>query len=88
MRTFHIFSVNSSIASLNKKDTYPLFKSFLKIYNLKESDLSMGINIFEQIASPIDKKKFTRNIYNHYKESDFYTKFQNEHSYINKYRDE
>ena len=48
----------------------------------------MGINLFEQIAGPIDKLKLSKNIYNHYKESDFYTKYRNEHSYINKYRDE
>ena len=88
MRTFHIFSVNSSVAILTKDDTYPLFHSFLKIKNLSNNDLSLGINLYEQIAIPIDKKKYTRNIYNHYKESDFYTKFKDSHTYINKYRDE
>ena len=88
MRTFHIFNVNNSVALLTRNDAYPLFHSFLKIKNLKESDLSLGINLYEQIANQIDRKKYTRNIYNHYKESDFYTKFQNNHTYINKYRDE
>lgn len=88
MRTFHIFNVNDSVALLTNKDTYPLFHSFLKIKNLKEDELSMGINLFEQIANPIDKQKYSRNIYNHYKDSDFYTKFKYDHSYINKYRDE
>lgn len=88
MRTFHIFNVNNSVALLTRIDAYPLFHSFLKIKNLSNSDLSLGINLYEQIASQIDKKKYTRNIYNHYKESDFYTRFQNNHTYINKYRDE
>ena len=88
MRTFHIFDVNSSIVNLTRDDSYPLFYSFLKIKNLGSSDLSIGINLYEQIATPIDKSKFSKNIYNHYKESDFYSKYQNEHSYINKYRDE
>ena len=88
MRTFHIFNVNNSVALLTRTDAYPLFHSFLKIKNLSNSDLSLGINLYEQIASQIDKKKYTRNIYNHYKESDFYTRFQNNHTYINKYRDE
>ena len=88
MRTFHIFDVNSSIVNLTRNDSYPLFYSFLKIKNLGSADLSIGINLYEQIATPIDKNKFSKNIYNHYKESDFYSKYQNEHSYINKYRDE
>lgn len=88
MRTFHIFNVSSSVAILTKKDSYPLFHSFLKIKNLNKDDLSVGINLYEQIASPIDKLRFTRNIYNHYKESDFYSKFKNDHTYINKYKDE
>lgn len=88
MRTFHIFDVNSSIVNLTRDDSYPLFYSFLKIKNLGSADLSIGVNLYEQIATPIDKNKFSKNIYNHYKESDFYSKYQNEHSYINKYRDE
>ena len=56
--------------------------------NLKNNDLSMGINLYEQIASPIDKIKYSKRLYNHYKECDFYTKFKNDHTYINKYRDE
>lgn len=88
MRTYHIFNVSQSVKELTKDDTYPLFHSFLKIKNLNKNDLSLGINLFEQIANPIDKTKYTRNIYNHFRESDFYTKYQNNHSYINKYRDE
>ena len=88
MRTFHIFNVNNSIALLTKKDAYPLFHSFLKIKNLSKSDLSLGINLFEQIATPIDKNKISKRLYNHYRECDFYIKFKNDHKYINKYRDE
>jgi hypothetical protein len=88
MRTFHVFNVNNSIELLTKNDSYPLFHSFLKIKNLSTNDLSVGINLFEQIACPIDKKKFSKKIYNYYRESDFYTKFKDNHSYINKYRNE
>lgn len=88
MRTFHVFCINDSIEHLTKDDSYSLFHSFYKIRNLRQDDLSLGINIYEQIAIPIDKEKYTRNIYNHYKNSDFYSKFKNDHTYINKYRDE
>ena len=88
MRTFHIFNVNDDISNLLKNDTYPLYRSFLKIKNLKEEDLSIGINIYEQIALPIEKEKINKRLYIHYKESCFYTKYLSRHSYINKYRDE
>ena len=58
MRTFHIFDVNSSIVNLTRNDSYPLFYSFLKIKNLGSADLSIGVNLYEQIATPIDKNKF------------------------------
>jgi len=88
MRTFHIFNINDSVLNLTRNDSYPLFHSFLKIKNLSKSDISLGINIYEQLVTSIDKNKFGKRLYNHYRESDFYTKYRNNHTYINKYRDE
>lgn len=88
MRTFHIFNINSDISNLLKDDIYPLYRSFKKIKTLNKNDLSIGINIYEQIAIPIEKEKINKRLYNHYKESCFYTKYLSRHSYINKYRDE
>lgn len=88
MRIFHIFNINPYVENLTKDDAYPLFQSFLKIKNMSKKDLSMGINIYEQIAIPIEKDRLNKKLYKYYLESDFYMKYQNTHSYINKYRDE
>ena len=88
MRTFHIFNINPYVENLIRDDAYPLFKSFLKIKNMSKKDLSMGINIYEQIALPIEKDKINKNIYKYYLESDFYMKYHDTHTYINKYKDE
>ena len=88
MRTFHIFNVNPYVANLIKEDSYPLFNSFLKIKNLSNNDLSMGINIYEQIALPINKDVVNKRIYKFYTESCFYTKYLNRHTYIDKYKGE
>lgn len=88
MRTFHIFNINESIYALTKDDEYPLFHTFEQIKNLRSSDLSIGINLYEQVAMPIDKDKYNKKVYKYLKDSDFYTVFNNKHSYINKYRDE
>ena len=88
MRLFYIFSVNPYIMNLTRDEPYPLFQSFQKIKNLNNNDLSLGINIYEQIAIPMEKGKFNKQVYKYYFESDFYTMYQNKHTYINKYRDE
>lgn len=88
MRTFYIFNINDDIAYLMRNDQYPLFMSLNKIKNMKKSDLSLGVNIYEQIASPLDKSTISKKLYDYYRESDFYSIYQNNHSYINKYRDE
>ena len=85
MRTFHIFNVNPYVVNLIKDDSYPLFNSFLKIRNLQNSDLSLGINIYEQIAVPINKELVNKKVYDYYTESCFYTKYMNKHTYIDKY---
>ena len=88
MRKFYLFNVNDSIYNLTKDDSYSLFNSFYKIRKLNKSDLSVGINIYEQLVSPFEKSKLSKKIFDYYKECDFYTSFHNTHSYINKYRDE
>ena len=88
MRTFHIFKINPYLSNLIKDDEYVLFHSLLKIKNLKKRDLSIGIDLYEQIAVPFDINKLNKEIYKYYRECDYYSVFQNKHSYIDKYKDE
>ena len=88
MRTFHVFLVNKNIMNLTKDDSYLLFHTFMKIKKLSKDDLSLGINLYEQVADPIDKDIFNKELFKYYDECDFYSRFKSRHSYINKYRDE
>lgn len=88
MRDFYIFNIDNNIKNLFKDNSYSLFHSLNKIKNIGEEDLSIGINIYEQIANYIEINKYNKKIYNTYKDDCFYTKYLNNHSYINKYRDE
>lgn len=71
-----------------QNDSYPLYHSFNKIKKMNKYDLSLGINIYEQLVDPFEKNKLNKKLYDFYKECDFYTVYKNDHSYINKYRDE
>lgn len=88
MRIFHIFNINKDIAILTKNDGYPLYHTLYKIKNLKSDELSLGVNLYEQVASPIDLDYLDNRIYNFYRESCFYSRYRSNHSYINKYRSE
>ncbi len=88
MRTFHIFNIDKSIALLTKNDTYQLYNTFKKIKSLNSSNLSLGINLYEQVALPIKKDKYNKFLFKSYGDSDFYYKFKNDHTYYNKYRNE
>lgn len=88
MRTFHIFSIDKSIKSLARDDAYQLYNTFKKIKGLNKDDLSLGINLYEQVAVPIEKEKYNKYIFKNYTDSDFYYKYRSEHNYFNKYRNE
>lgn len=88
MRTFYLFNISDSIYNLTRDDTFPLYHSFSKIKKLNKHDLSLGINIYDQLVTAFEKDKFSKKIYDFYKECDFYSVYKNDHSYINKYRDE
>lgn len=88
MRIFHVFSIDKSIKSLTKDDSYQLYYTFKKIKNLDKDNLSLGITLYEQVAIPIEKEKYNKYLFKNYTDSDFYYKFRNEHTYFNKYRNE
>lgn len=88
MRTFYIFRINNEFATLTKECPYNLYKSMEKIYYTDKKDLSIAYNIYEQIILPFKKNKINVNIFENYKDNDFYTKFNNIHMINNFYNDE
>lgn len=85
MREFYIFNINEEY---NKIDPYILYKIFDELHNINQLDIKYGINVFNNITNPINKKYFNNIIYNRYKNNYSYTKFMNKHQYNNYYKPE
>ena len=88
MRTFYIFKIKPEMAILTKDSPYNLFKSMEKIYKMDKSDFSLGAQLFDQLAQPINSQKLNKLIYNKYKDNEHYTVFKNIHRINNSYRQE
>lgn len=88
MRTFYIFKINDEFVKLTKDCPYNLFKSMEDIYYTEKNNVNTAYNLYEQIVKPINKNELNQIIYNNYKDSDHYTKFNNTHMINNFYSDE
>ena len=88
MRTFYIFKINKEIAILTKVNPYNIYKNIEQIKKLGIQGLSLSYNIYEQLISRIDSKKYNSKIYRLYKDNDYYQKNRNIHCIHNKYKPE
>ena len=88
MRTFYIFKINRELAILTKDSPYNLFKSMEKIYKMDKQDFNLGMQLFDQLAVPLDKERINNRLFNKYKDNDHYTKFRNIHRINNRYKPE
>ena len=86
MREFYIFNINNEFKYNIKLDPYILYKIFEELHSIKHENVKYGLNIYNNITKPINKKYFNDKIYNEYKNNDSYTKFMNQHR-INSYYD-
>ena len=88
MRKFFIFNINDEMTILSKKNPYNIYKSLEQIYKMKKEDANIGMNIYEQIITPININKMNQEIFEIYKNNDYYSKVNNKHIFYNKYRPE
>ncbi|MBQ9833973.1 MAG: sporulation inhibitor of replication protein SirA [Bacilli bacterium] len=88
MRTFYIFKINKEMAILTKDNPYNIFKSMEDIFKMTKKELPVGLNIYEQLITPINQNKVNRKIIMSYKDNDYYQKNYNVHSIYNKYKPE
>ena len=88
MRQFYIFNINNEFKYNNNLDPYILYKVFEELHNIKNKDLKYGVNIYNNITNPINKKYLNNKIYNEYKNNTSYTKFMNKHQYNNYFNKE
>src|SRR5574344_3009372 len=88
MRKFYIFNINSEFKTLTHTNPYNLYKTFENLFYLPKDDYHYGMNVYENLVLPIDKKYLNKLIFDQYKNNDHYTKFMNTHIYTNYYSDE
>lgn len=88
MRKFLIFNINDEMSILSKKNPYNIYRSLEQIYKMKRKDLNVGMNIYEQIIVPINVEKLNNELFNTYKNNNYYSKVSNKHLFYNKYRPE
>ncbi len=88
MRTFYIFKIKEEYAILTKDNPYHLFRLFLYIYNLEESEMENGIDLFTKISDVFNMKRIDIDIFKKYQDNYFYTKFKNVHKINNIYKKE
>ena len=88
MRKFLIFNINDEMTILSKKNPYNIYRSLEQIYKMKKTDANVGMNIYEQIIAPININKMNDELFQTYKNNDYYSKINNKHIFYNKYRPE
>ncbi len=88
MRTFYIFKIKEEFATLTKNNPYHLFKMFSYIYNLEQSEINKGADLFFKLTIPFPSKKLDITLFKKYQDNYFYTKFKNVHQINNLYSKE
>lgn len=88
MREYYLFYINSDIKHIYFHESYQLFNTLKKIYNIKKESVVDGYLILRNLVDEIEKKKLNKIIFNDYRDSDYYIKFQNRHVINNYYNNE
>ena len=84
MRTYFIFKIKKHYAELTKNKPYQIYKTIEDMYYLNQKDLLSPNNLFLQMHEKFNAEILNSIIYNTYKDSYTYTKYQNIHK-INDY---
>lgn len=88
MRTFYLFKIKENYYNLTKNNPYNLYKALESIYHLKENDLNLACNFFNQISENFNKKLLDNNVFEFYKNKYTYTKVSDTHIINDYYTDE
>ena len=88
MRTFYIFKINKEFKTLTKNSPYNLFLALDNIHSMDRNDLSLAIRLYDEVCEKNDVRTLNLSIFNLLRDSDYYTKFNNNHIINNYYTDE
>ena len=86
MRHFYIFNISNEFRY--NFDPYILYKIFDELHSIKGNNIKYGINIYNNLTKPFNKKIINNQIYNKFKNNESYTKFMNKHHINNYYNNE
>lgn len=79
MRTYYIFNVKEYFAYMYKNKPFKMYKILEEIYRTKEYDIMLTYHVFEQVASPFNKKILNEYLYHNYNFRNGYTRKGNTH---------
>ncbi len=88
MRTFYIFKISNEYYKLTKNNPLNLYTTLLNIKLSTKNNIKLIYNEYFSIADPFNKKALSKLIYNHLKDNDGYSIYQNNHTFNNYYTDE
>lgn len=88
VRVFYVFKIKSEYAILTKKNPYHLYKTLEQIYYVDQSDINLGMDLFEKMIDPFHQREMDIELFKKYKDNYFYTKYRNIHQIHDVYRRE
>lgn len=88
MRTFYIFKINKEFKTITKDKPYNLFLALDNIHSMDRRDISLAIRLYDEVCDSNDIRTLNLSIFNLLRDSDYYTKFNNNHIINNYYTDE
>lgn len=88
MRTFYIFKINPEFCILLRDSPYNLFKTMEQIKSIPKKDLALALELFENVAIPLDQERYNQALYLGNKNDEHYSRIENRHMIYNYYNDE
>ena len=88
LRTFYIFKINKEFKVITKDKPYNLYLALSNIRNMDTSEINLAYLLFDQVCDRNDAKGLNLKIFNQFKDSDYYIKFDNNHLINNYYTEE
>ena len=88
MRTYFVFKIKKHYARLTKNRPYYIYKTIEDLYNIPKKELLSSNNLFLQIHDKFNTDILNNVVFNTYKDTYAYTKYQNTHKIIDYFSNE
>lgn len=88
MRTFYIFKISKDYYKLTKDNPFLLYTTYLNIKLSTKNNLNLLYNEYFSITDSLNKKELSNLLFNHLKDNNCYSLFNNNHVFNNYYTDE